>query len=86
VSVCLTAGIEEGVWRDPRIVLGAVSARPWRARATERWLDGRPVRAHELAERLEHELEHRAHPLTGNGWKVDAAVGLTRRAAARILS
>ncbi|WP_377325451.1 FAD binding domain-containing protein [Pimelobacter simplex] len=66
-----------GTWTEARLVLGAVAPVPWRATATERWLRGRtgPTAA-QLRKVLDRELDRAAHPLPGNGWKLDAVAGL----------
>ncbi len=75
-----------GAWHDVRIVLGAVAPTPWRARATERFAEGRTVAAHEIERALARELDAHGHPLPGNAWKLDAAGGLVRRAVDRMRS
>jgi len=73
-----------GRWRDTRIVLGAVAPTPWRARGTERHLDGEVVTPALLRHHLDRELDAVAHPLANNGWKLDAVAGLAERAVERI--
>jgi CO/xanthine dehydrogenase FAD-binding subunit len=84
-SVAITADVDDdGFWRHPRIVLGAVAPTPWRARKTERRLDGARVRSADLRVALDQELNAAAHPLANNGWKLDAVAGLAEHAADRI--
>lgn len=80
-SATLTARVdEEGRWWDVRLVLGAVAPTPWRARETERALAGTVPDAARLRELLDAELDRHAHPLPGNGWKLDAVAGLAEHA------
>lgn len=70
--------------KDPRIVFGALAPKPWRARRTERALaDGTPSET-ELRDYLTAELSDVAHPLSGNRWKLDAALGLASRLYRRL--
>ncbi|HUC63680.1 MAG TPA: molybdopterin cofactor-binding domain-containing protein [Alphaproteobacteria bacterium] len=69
-----------GQWRDPRIVMGGLAPTPWRARATERALDGTALDVAALRRSLDRELDRAAHPLPRNGWKLDAAAGLAEHA------
>jgi CO/xanthine dehydrogenase FAD-binding subunit len=66
---------------DYRVVLGALAPVPWRARATERALNRHDSTAQVLRV-LDDELSRHGHPLPGNGWKLDLAVGLLGRALA----
>jgi CO/xanthine dehydrogenase Mo-binding subunit/CO/xanthine dehydrogenase FAD-binding subunit len=74
-----------GCWHDTRIVLGAMAPIPWRARKTERQLNGRVPSVAALRAALDRELDRAAHPLARNGWKLDAVAGLAERAAERLL-
>ncbi|WP_418061806.1 molybdopterin cofactor-binding domain-containing protein [Pimelobacter simplex] len=66
-----------GTWTEARLVLGAVAPVPWRATETEGWLRGRTgPTADQLRKVLDRELDRAAHPLPGNGWKLDAVAGL----------
>ena len=65
--------------RCARVVFGALGPTPWRARKTERALDGDELPSAVL-ERLDDELSMNGHPLKNNAWKLDAAHGLARRA------
>jgi CO/xanthine dehydrogenase FAD-binding subunit len=65
--------------RCARVVFGALAPTPWRARKTERALDGDELPSTVL-ERLDDELSMNGHPLKNNAWKLDAAHGLARRA------
>ncbi len=85
-SVALTTLPDQGdVWRDPRVVLGSMAPVPWRARTTERRLDGTALSTAALRRHLDDELNRSAHPLPGNAWKLDAAAGLAETACDRLL-
>ncbi|MBM9464178.1 molybdopterin-dependent oxidoreductase [Aeromicrobium sp. YIM 150415] len=79
-SATITALGKEGRLRDVRIVLGAVAPTPWRARETERALEGTVVSRLRLRAELDAELDRIAHPLPRNGWKLDAVAGLAEQA------
>jgi CO/xanthine dehydrogenase Mo-binding subunit/CO/xanthine dehydrogenase FAD-binding subunit len=82
VAVTVRRGTD-GARRDARIVLGAVAPTPWRARVAEAALD--LARApEEVRVALDRELDAHAHPLPGNGWKLDAVSGLALRALNRL--
>lgn len=84
-SAALAANVDErGAWSDVRVVLGAIAPTPWRAKHTEARLEGGVVRAEDLRRALDDELAREGHPLARNEWKLDAALGLAARAAARI--
>lgn len=73
-SVVMTA--DDGRITDARVVLGAVAPTPFRARETERALVSGGLAG--LDTGSEAWTTH-AHPLTNNGWKVEAAVGMVDR-------
>ena len=80
-SVAITADAgADGVLRKPRIAIGGVAPVPWRARATERDIDGRDFDVAAFRKVLDRELDRAAHPLPRNGWKLDAAAGLAEQA------
>ena len=62
-----------------RVVLGALAPIPWRANETEAALD-RNDSAERVLRVFDDELSRHGHPLPGNGWKLDAAVGLLGQA------
>ena len=64
-----------------RVVLGALAPIPWRAIETEAALD-RNDSTEQVLQVFDHELSRHGHPLSGNGWKLDAAVGLLGQALA----
>ena len=87
VSAALSAAVApDHRWRDVRIVLGAIAATPYRMRAAERSLEGRPVDASALRSAVTGELERVAHPLADNGWKIRAAGGIAAQAAELLLA
>ncbi|CAN5342251.1 hypothetical protein BH09ACT8_BH09ACT8_32580 [soil metagenome] len=82
-SAVVSAELDDaGTWVESRIVLGAVAPVPWRATHAEDWLRGcrTAPRGGALREVLDRELNRQAHPLPGNGWKLDAVAGLTEKA------
>lgn len=80
-SATLTARVDgEGRWRDVRLVLGAIAPTPWRARETERALEGVAPTVARVRSLLDAELDRHAHPLPGNAWKLDAVAGLAEHA------
>jgi CO/xanthine dehydrogenase FAD-binding subunit len=85
VSAAVAARVDEGGrWRDVRVVRGAIAPVPWRARATERALEGRAATAADLHRALDRELDREGHPLARNAWKLEAAVGIATRVSGRL--
>ncbi|TDB98521.1 molybdopterin cofactor-binding domain-containing protein [Actinomadura sp. 7K534] len=84
VSVALSAAVTAGRWDGTRVVLGAVAPTPWRARATEAGCDGARFDSARFRALLDGELARHGHPLAGNDWKLDAALGMAVRAAGRM--
>jgi CO/xanthine dehydrogenase Mo-binding subunit/CO/xanthine dehydrogenase FAD-binding subunit len=85
-SVAMTAKVAAGgSLHDPRIIIGGLAPTPWRARATERYLDGKTIDVADFRQALDRELDAAAHPLPRNGWKLDAAAGLAEQAFASVL-
>jgi CO/xanthine dehydrogenase FAD-binding subunit len=68
----------DGCVRSARVVLGGIAATPWRARDSEAMLQGWRGASID-ADRASEAWIHRAHPLPGNSWKLDATAGLLRR-------
>lgn len=91
VSVAYLAAATTGVGAETdvavtagaRLVLGAVAPVPWRSHAAEVVAGSAGPSPAAVAEALRRELGERADPLPGNRWKLDAAVGLARRAVDR---
>ncbi|MEU8628103.1 xanthine dehydrogenase family protein subunit M [Streptomyces sp. NPDC048669] len=68
-SIAAALDVRDGVVTDVRLAFGAVASRPWRARAAERALTGRPASAEAYAAAADAELAA-AEPLPENGYKV----------------
>ncbi|WP_052336205.1 molybdopterin cofactor-binding domain-containing protein [Nocardioides alkalitolerans] len=86
-SATVTASVDDdGTWHDVRLVLGAMAPTPWRATATERALEGTTPTVAGVRRLLDRELDRHAHPLPGNGWKLDAVAGLVEHAVEDLLA
>lgn len=81
VSVAAALDVDGGVVRQSRLALGAVAPLPWRARAAERVLAGRPATAGWFGRAADAELAA-ADPLPGSAFKVT----LARNVMVRVLS
>ena len=68
-----------------RVVLGALAPIPWRAIETEAALD-RNDSTEKVLSVFDDELSRHGHPLSGNAWKLDAAVGLLGKALSSLPS
>ncbi|WP_037570166.1 FAD binding domain-containing protein [Phaeacidiphilus oryzae] len=68
-SVAAALAVEGGTVRQVRLALGAVASHPWRARAAEAALTGRPATPASFTAAAEAELATAA-PLPHNGYKV----------------
>ncbi|WP_019068857.1 FAD binding domain-containing protein [Streptomyces hokutonensis] len=68
-SIAAALDVRDGIVHDVRLAFGAVASRPWRARAAERLLVGRPADAEAFAAAADAELAA-ARPLAGNAYKV----------------
>jgi xanthine dehydrogenase YagS FAD-binding subunit len=79
VSVASVITLEDGVCTGARIALGAVAPGPVRARAAEEVIRGRPIDEAVAAEAAELALAE-AKPLSMNGYKVELAKALVKRA------
>jgi CO/xanthine dehydrogenase FAD-binding subunit len=77
---------DTGAWSDVRLVLGAMAPTPIRLRGAEGELAGRIPTAAEVRALVDRELDRTAHPLPGNGWKLDAAAGLVEQAVEAVLA
>ena len=80
-SVAVALDVTGGMVREARIALGAVAPLPWRARAAERVLAGRPATTEWFGRAADAELAAAA-PLPGNAFKVT----LVRNVLVRMLS
>lgn len=79
VSVASILTVDNGVCEDARIVLGAVAPEPVRARKAEAVIKGRAV-DEDLAEEAATHALGAASPLKMNGYKVEIAKALVKRA------
>ncbi len=77
VSAASTCEIKDGMVEDIRIVLGAVSCRPYRAKAAEDFLKGWMLDEKTAAIAAEKAVED-AKPLSKNAYKVDIAKSLVK--------
>ncbi len=75
-SVAAAIDVSGGVVRDVRLAYGGVAPRPWRARAAEDALRGRPATRESFARGADAELAA-AQPLPDNGFKVQLIRNLT---------
>ncbi|WP_434679572.1 xanthine dehydrogenase family protein subunit M [Pseudomonas sp. R1-18] len=81
VSVAAALDLDGGVVRDARLALGGVAHKPWRDKAVERLLIGKPATREHFAAAADAMLAD-AQPLAHNAFKVK----LARRAIIRALS
>jgi NADPH-dependent glutamate synthase beta subunit-like oxidoreductase/CO/xanthine dehydrogenase FAD-binding subunit len=79
VSVASVITLEDGVCRDAKIALGAVAPTPLRATAAEEVLRGKIIDS-AGAKAAAKAAVAEAAPLAGNGYKVEIAKALVRRA------
>lgn len=79
VSVATVVTVEDGRCKDARIALGAVGPGPVRARKAEEGLIGKPINEASAAEAAEIAMSN-AKPLSKNGYKVEIARTLIKRA------
>jgi xanthine dehydrogenase YagS FAD-binding subunit len=77
-SVAAVAVVEDGVWKEGRVVLGAVAPVPWRALVVEEALAGR--RVEEAVPAAVAALRTVARPMTRNAWKLDVMATVLERA------
>ena len=78
VSAAVVAHIEDGVWRDGRIVLGGVAPYPYRATGVEEALTGRKVE--EVIAEAAAQIRKVARPMSHNDYKVELAEVIIERA------
>jgi xanthine dehydrogenase YagS FAD-binding subunit len=78
VSVASIISMADGICKDARIVLGAVAPTPYRARAAEDVLRGKPL--HEAAEEAAETAVIEARPLSKNTYKIEITKALVKRA------
>lgn len=84
VALCVRSDAE-GHWSSARYTFGGLAARPWSPASLNAGVLGRRPSQAEVTNLLDKELEWEAHPLPGNRWKLDAAVGMAARATGRVL-
>jgi xanthine dehydrogenase YagS FAD-binding subunit len=75
VSVAAAVQVTDGVVTDVRLALGGVAHKPWRARAAEEALRGRPAGEAAFVAAADAELAA-ATPLRDNGYKIPLARNL----------
>jgi xanthine dehydrogenase YagS FAD-binding subunit len=78
VSVAVALEVRDGAVHDVRIALGGVAHKPWRARAAEDALRGRPAAEESFRAAAEAELAD-AVPLRENSYKVPLAANVITR-------
>jgi xanthine dehydrogenase YagS FAD-binding subunit len=79
VSAAVGLSLRDGVVDEVRMALGGVGTRPWRLRAAEARLIGRPLDTDEVRNALA-DLERTAHPTRQNAFKIDLARRVAERA------
>jgi xanthine dehydrogenase YagS FAD-binding subunit len=84
VSAAVAATIEDGVWRDGRIVLGGVAPYPYRATVVEEALIGQNVE--EALAEAAAQIRKVARPMSRNDYKVDLAEVIIERAVRKALA
>jgi xanthine dehydrogenase YagS FAD-binding subunit len=84
VSVAVVATIENGTWKDGRIVLGGVSPVPYRAKVVEQALVGTNIK--DAIKTAAATLKTVARPMSLNAYKVDVTIGLIERAVMSTLA
>ncbi len=85
VSIAVAAQIENGVWKDGRIVLGGVAPTPYRATAAEDALKGQKVDAN-VAKDAADKTMLKARPMSQNAYKVDIARNLIINAVTSLVN
>jgi xanthine dehydrogenase YagS FAD-binding subunit len=78
-SAAVSAVIQEGIWKDVRVVLGGVATFPYRSREAEDLLRSKSISDAAAAEAAEAALQS-AKPLRMNNYKVELSKTLVRRA------
>ena len=79
VSVASVVSMEDGICKDARITLGAVSATPHRATAAEDAIRGKPLN-HSTAEEAAVAAVTGAKPLSMNAYKIEITKTLIKKA------
>lgn len=83
-SVAVVVTLDNGTWKDGRIVLGGVSPVPYRAKVVEQALVGKNIK--DNIKTAAAALRTVARPMSLNAYKVDIAVGLIERAVMSTLA
>lgn len=83
-SVAVVVTLDNGTWKDGRIVLGGVSPVPYRAKVVEQALAGKNIK--DNIKTAAATLRNVARPMSLNSYKVDIAVGLIERAVMSTLA
>jgi len=83
VSAAVALVVEGGVVVDARVVLGQIATIPWRSKAAEKALVGKPVGA-ATAEAAGRAAVAGAEPMSDNGYKVELTATLVRRVVASL--
>lgn len=84
LAACARPGAD-GRWTTARYVFGGLAPKPWQPPRLGRALAGTVPTADSVAAVLDQDLSWEAHPLPGNRWKLDAAIGLARQATEQLL-
>ena len=74
VSVAVVVTLENGVWKDGRIVLGGVAPVPYRATVVEQALAGKNIK--DAIKAAAATIKTVARPMSANAYKVDVAMTL----------
>jgi CO/xanthine dehydrogenase Mo-binding subunit/CO/xanthine dehydrogenase FAD-binding subunit len=83
VSVAVVTDLDDrGLLYSPAVVVGAIAPTPWSAGSAAA---AQGIGRAQLCGAVSEQLVAEAHPLPGNGWKLDAAVGLLDRTVARLV-
>jgi xanthine dehydrogenase YagS FAD-binding subunit len=82
-SIAAAVDVRDGIVRDVRIALGAVAPMPWRARAAEQALVGRPASLDSFRTAAHAELDA-ARPLRDNAYKIPLVRNLIVRTLAEL--
>jgi len=85
VSVAVAAKVNGDKVSDVRIVLGGVAPKPWRARESEKMLEGKNAKDQIMESAAQAELKH-AEPMEQNEYKVILAKNLMKRAIRELVN
>jgi xanthine dehydrogenase YagS FAD-binding subunit len=82
-SVAVAMSVRNGVGKDCRVVLGAVAPTPWRSRAAEEAIEGRPLNPSYIEAAARAAVEG-AEPLEHNAYKITLVKKLVREALTQL--